>query len=155
MRLEEEIQQKKFRNEYHKLAVNILYTHGWLLNQQATFFKKNKITPAQFNILRILRGQYPEAASINLLKERMLDKMSDASRLVDRLKIKKLVKREVCPDDRRKVEVVITKSGLQLLEKMSELEEHFDFMLKNLNLNEAKLLNNLLDKMRVQREIKK
>lgn len=155
MRLEEEIQQKKFRNEYHKLAVNLLYTHGWLLNQQATFFKKNKITPAQFNILRILRGQYPEAASINLLKERMLDKMSDASRLVDRLKIKKLVKREVCPDDRRKVEVVITKSGLQLLEKMSELEEHFDFMLKNLNLNEAKLLNNLLDKMRVQREIKK
>ncbi|MBA4250774.1 MAG: MarR family transcriptional regulator [Chlorobiaceae bacterium] len=155
MRLEEEIQQKKFRNEYHKLAVNLLYTHGWLLNQQATFFKKNKITPAQFNILRILRGQYPEAASINLLKERMLDKMSDASRLVDRLKIKKLVKREVCPDDRRKVEVVITKSGLQLLEKMSELEEHFDFMLKNLNLNEAKLLNDLLDKMRAQREIKK
>src|SRR3989304_4168006 len=86
MKLEEEIKQKKFRNEYHKLAVNILYTHGWLLNNQAAFLKKHDLTSAQFNILRILRGQYLNSASVNLLKERMLDKMSDASRLVERLK---------------------------------------------------------------------
>lgn len=148
MKLEEEIKQKKFRNEYHKLAVNIIYTHGWLLNNQSAFLKKHGITGAQFNILRILRGQYPNPASINLLKERMLDKMSDASRLVERLLLKDLVDRKICPDDRRRVEVVITEKGLKLLEDIDRHNEDFDQIFNKLGPEEAQKLNDLLDKMR-------
>ena len=148
MKLEEEIKQKKFRNEYHKLAVNILYTHGWLLNNQAAFLKSHGLTSAQFNILRILRGQYPNPATINLLKERMLDKMSDTSRLVERLKQKDLVEREICPADRRRVEVVITKKGLKLLEDIDKHDDEIDQAFKKLNLSEARTVNQLLDKMR-------
>jgi DNA-binding MarR family transcriptional regulator len=148
MQLELEIKQKKFRNEYHKLAVNILYTHGWLLKHQSAFLKNLGITPAQFNILRILRGQNPNPASINLLKERMLDKMSDASRLVERLLQKNLVDRKICPEDRRRVEVVITGKGLELLEKIDQHNEESDQIFKKLNLEEAQIVNNLLDRLR-------
>jgi DNA-binding MarR family transcriptional regulator len=148
MKLEEEIKQKKFRNEYHKLAVNILYTHGWLLNHQSVFLKKCGITPAQFNILRILRGQYPNPASVNLLKERMLDKMSDASRLVERLLQKDLLDRKICPDDRRRVEVVITKKGLKLLEDIDKNDEEGDQIFNKISSSEAHTINDLLDKMR-------
>lgn len=148
MKLEDEIKQKKFKNEYHKLAVNLIYTHGWLLNHQSQFFKKFQITGAQYNILRILRGQHPNPASINLLKERMLDKMSDTSRLVERLRQKGLVEREICPNDRRKVEVVITEKGMELLKSMDNIEDHFEIIFKNLKTNEAQLLNEYLDKLR-------
>lgn len=148
MKLEEEIKQKKFRNEYHKLAVNILYTHGWLVNHHAEHLKKSGITGAQYNILRILRGQYPNPASVNLLKERMLDKMSDASRLVERLLQKNLVDRRICPDDRRRVEVIITERGLNLLKELDQKEDEFDKLFKNLDEAEVKAVNDLLDKMR-------
>jgi len=148
MKLEEEIKQKKFRNEYHKLAVNILYTHGWLVNHHAEHLKKSGITGAQYNILRILRGQYPNPASVNLLKERMLDKMSDASRLVERLLQKDLVDRKICPDDRRRVEVIITERGLNLLKELDQKDDEFDVLFKSLDENEVKAANDLLDKMR-------
>ena len=148
MKLEKEIKQKKFRNEFHKLAVNILYTHGWLLNNQGGLLKNHGVTSAQYNILRILRGQYPNPATINLLKERMLDKMSDTSRLVERLKQKDLVEREICPADRRRVEVVITKKGLKLLEDIDKHDDEIDQAFKKLNLSEARTVNQLLDKMR-------
>lgn len=148
MKLEEEIKQKNFKDEHHKLAVNIIYTHGWLLNNQAQFFKKFGVTGSQYNILRILRGQYPSPASINLLKERMLDKMSDASRLVERLKSKELVEREICPKDRRKVEVKITEKGMDLLKEMDRIEDQFGKILKGIKSGEAKILNDLLDRLR-------
>ncbi len=148
MKLEDEIKQKKFKNDFHKLAVNLIYTHGWLSNHQAEFFKSFDITGAQYNILRILRGQHPNPASINLLKDRMLDKMSDASRLVERLKNKGLVEREICPDDRRKVEVKITDRGIELLKKMDDLEDKLESLFANIKLSEAKMLNELLDKIR-------
>jgi DNA-binding MarR family transcriptional regulator len=148
MKLEEEIKQKKFRNEYHKLAVNILYTHGWLTSHHAEHLKKSGITGAQYNILRILRGQFPQPASVNLLKERMLDKMSDASRLVERLLQKDLVDRKICPDDRRRVEVIITERGLNLLKELDQKDDEFDVLFKNLDENEVKAANDLLDKMR-------
>lgn len=148
MKLEEEIKQKKFRNEFHKLAVNIIYTYGWLFNKHETIFKKHGITSAQFNVLRILRGQFPNPATINLLKERMLDKMSDASRLVERLLQKGLVNRKICPEDRRRVEVVITEKGLDLLKEIDLHNEEADQIFMKLNNEEAKLLNDLLDKMR-------
>lgn len=148
MKLEEEIKQSSFRNEYHRLAVNILYTHSWLMSKIADHLWKFDITPQQFNLLRILRGQYPDPASISLLKERMIDKMSDASRLVDRLISKGLVKREICPDDRRRVNVIITKKGLNLLKKIDETDQTIDNFLNSLSEEEAVILNNLLDKLR-------
>ena len=111
MKLEQEIKQPKFRNEYHKLAVNVLYTNGWLVNLYSSLFSKHDITSNQYNILRILRGQYPNPVTINLLKERMLDKMSDASRLVERLRRKGFVKRDLSSKDRRCVDVFITEKG--------------------------------------------
>jgi len=148
MKLEEEIKQSKFRNEYHKLAVNIFYTYSWLLNLQTQLFKKFKITSNQYNILRILRGQHPNPATINLLKDRMIDKMSDVSRLVERLRKKGLVKRELCKNDRRRVDVVITDKGLKLLSDIDKLNDEYDSFFRNLSVTESKTLNDLLDKLR-------
>ena len=148
MKLEDEIKQSSFRNEYHKLAVNIIFTHSWLMSKIYELLDEYDLTPQQFNLLRILRGQYPKPASITLLKERMLDKMSDASRLVERLLAKGLVERKICPEDRRKVDVVITKKGLKLLEKIDKKDNEMDNYLKNLSEVEAKKLNELLDKLR-------
>lgn len=148
MKLEKEIKQKKFRNEFHKLAVNIIYTHSWLQYYHKKIFDRFDITGIQFNILRILRGQYPEPASINLIKERMLDKMSDVSRLVDRLVTKELVERNICPNNRRKVDVKITDKGLKLLSEIDKLNETFDNIFQNITKKEAKTINDLLDKLR-------
>lgn len=148
MKLEDEIKQHSFRNEYHKLAVNIIFTHSWLMSKIYELLDEYDLTPQQFNLLRILRGQYPQPASITLLKERMLDKMSDASRLVERLVTKGLVERKICPVDRRKVDVVITKKGLKLLEKIDKTDDEMDSFLKNITKKEAEQLNQLLDKLR-------
>jgi DNA-binding MarR family transcriptional regulator len=148
MKLEEEIKQTKFRNEYHKLAVNLIYSYSWFVNRQSEHFAKYNLTANQFNILRILRGQHPKPATINLLRERMLDKMCDASRLVERLRIKEFVKRELAKDDRRRVDVIITEKGLNLLAEIDKEEEKHDAVFKTLSESEAKKLNDLLDKMR-------
>lgn len=148
MELEKEIKQDHFRNEYHKLTVNIIYTYSWLNSFISSRFVKYKITVQQYNILRILRGQHPKAATVNLLKERMLDKMSDASRIVERLRTKGLVSRKTCLSDRRKVDIIITKKGLNLLKKLDDLDSEFDDFLQNLSPQETRKLNNLLDKLR-------
>lgn len=148
MKLEQEIKQPKFRNEYHKLAVNLIYTYNWLAKAQTEFFSKHDITGNQFNILRILRGQHPKPATVCLLRERMLDKMSDASRLVERLRVKGLVKRELSHEDRRRVDVMITDKGLSLLAEIDKLNDHHDELLKRLSPTEATKLNSLLDKLR-------
>lgn len=148
MKLESEIKQTKFRNEKHKLAINLIYSYSWLMNLQAELFVKYDITGSQYNILRILRGQYPKPATVNLLKERMVDKMSDASRLVERLRVKNYIKRELCTADRRRVDVSITQKGLELLAEMDKLNEKYDSFFKNLSEEESNKINELLDKMR-------
>ena len=148
MKIEEEIKQTEFRNEYQKLAINLLYTGNWINAKNLEFLKPHKLTLQQFNILRILRGQYPNPATVNLLIERMLDKMSNASRIVDKLVAKKLVLRNSCPEDRRRVDIIITNKGLRLLEKIEKDENKWDEKFKNLSLNEAIELNNYLDKLR-------
>lgn len=148
MKLEEEIKQSKFRNEKHKLAVNIIFSYSWLMNLQAKLFVKYDITGNQYNILRILRGQHPNPVTVNLLKERMVDKMSDASRLVERLRVKGYVKRDLCPKDRRRVDVSITQKGLDILAEIDKLNDQYDSFFKNLNDDESKAINELLDKMR-------
>lgn len=148
MRLEDEIKQEKFKSLHQKAFINIVFTSGWLGSKQAGFFKSFGISPQQFNILRILRGQYPKPASVSLLMDRMLDKMSNASRLVEKLKVKGLVERQVCESDRRQVDVIITEKGLTLLSEIDVLMPEQEKNLANLNDQELTTLNELLDKLR-------
>jgi DNA-binding MarR family transcriptional regulator len=148
MKLEEEIAQRKFRNQRHKAAVNILYTYGWLSALQSGIFKKHGITTQQFNVLRILRGQHPQPTTVKLIKNRMLDKMSDASRIVEKLRQKGLVVRHTNDHDRRHVDVFITKKGLKVLSGLDKCDKDFDNHSANLSLKETEQLNILLDKMR-------
>ena len=148
MEIGKEIKQTKFKNEYQKMLINIFFTSGWLNQKHACKLKPFGISSQQYNILRILRGQHPKPATVNLLIERMLDKNSNASRLVEKLRLKKLVERAVCPDDRRAVNVAITKKGLDLLIKLDELEESFIEGLQKLSEQEAEQINLLLDKLR-------
>jgi len=106
------------------------------------------LTTAQYNVLRILRGQYPKPATVNLIIERMLDKTSNASRIVDKLVLKKLTERKICNKDRRRVDVIITKKGLALLEDIDKPEDEWYSRIKILNKSEAMNLNFLLDKIR-------
>ncbi|WP_143307734.1 MarR family winged helix-turn-helix transcriptional regulator [Chitinophaga vietnamensis] len=145
--LEKLITQKAFENEYHKGLVSLIFVGNWITSKHQQFFKKYEITMQQFNILRILRGQLPRAASINVLKERMLDKMSDVSRLVERLRKAGLVERKSCELDRRAVDVYITPKGLDLLKRIDEELSQLEDTLKGLNEKEAIQLNKLLDKV--------
>lgn len=148
MRLEDEIKQTKpFQDEFHKLEVNLIYTYHWMQARLEERLNGADITLQQYNILRILRGQYPNPATVMLLKERMLDRECDASRLVDRLVQKALVSRTLCPNDRRKVDVLITQKGLDLLKMIDQRES---FLKKHASLSEHELqsLNALLDKLR-------
>ena len=148
MKLEDEITQRKFRNPKHKLTVNIIYTYGWLNNNHQRIFKAHGITPQQYNILRILRGQHPMPATIKLLKERMLDKMSDASRIVEKLRQKGLVTRLISRHDRRHCDVFISKKGLKLLSELDGRSGDFDKFLNSISNKDAEKLNALLDKLR-------
>jgi len=146
--IEEEIKQKAFFNIYHKANINLVYTTGWLQSRQNEIFREHNLTLPQFNILRILRGQHPQPASINLLIERMLDKTSNASRIVDKLEIKGLVTRTPSKHDRRIVDVTIQPAGLELLKKLDEKTNEISDGLNNLTQEEAEELNRLLDKVR-------
>jgi DNA-binding MarR family transcriptional regulator len=148
MRIDEEIQTTKFEDNYQKVIINIAYTDGWLDNLIRPYFEKYNLTNQQFNILRILRGQYPKPATVNLLKERMIDKMSDASRIVDRLVQKELVSRCTNTKDRRAVDVRISDKGLQVLTKMDAEFKTKDLIKSNLSPEEAGTLSDLLDKLR-------
>jgi DNA-binding MarR family transcriptional regulator len=148
MEIDDEIKQGKFRSEYQKLIINVGFTSSWMERVASCKLKNFKLTPQQFNVLRILRGQRGNPATINLLTERMIDKSSNASRLVDKLVKKNLVNRQECPSDRRQVDVMITEKGLYLLSKIDKEEEQWLGEFKGLSVAEAKELNRLLDKLR-------
>lgn len=148
MSLEQDIQQSTFRDEYHKAFLNILVTSNQLTNKLNEFFKDYDITRQQYNVLRILRGQHPKPATVFVIRERMLDKMSDASRIVERLRVKELVNREESDIDKRTVHVTITQSGLELLKtidpKIVALEKPFH----SITIDEITSLNKMLEKIR-------
>ena len=148
MKLEDEIKQQKFKNEFNKAIINIIYTSGWLNSVISKRLKPHDISIQQFNILRILRGQYPKPATILLIQKRMLDKMSNASRLVEKLRIKKMVERTTCPEDRRAVNIIITDSGLEVLRQVEESDESWEKQYNKLANTELETLNNLLDNFR-------
>ncbi|MBP7151372.1 MAG: MarR family transcriptional regulator [Paludibacteraceae bacterium] len=148
MRLEEEI-QGRFRNEYHKGFINLIYTAKQLSYEFVQSLKNHDITEQQYNVLRILRGYRSEAPlTIGFIKERMLDKNSDVSRIIDRLYEKGLLSREENSQDRRQKLVDITDKGLELLNTMFDCEKASDRLLSNLSLQEIETLNSLLDKIR-------
>lgn len=148
MEIGTEIKQAKFKSEHQKMLINILYTSSWLSSKHGASLKPYGISQQQYNIMRILRGQHPKPATVNLLIERMLDKNSNASRLVEKLRIKKLVERAICCEDRRAVNVIITKKGLELLTELDQNEDQFLINLKKISVAEAEQINLLLDKMR-------
>lgn len=148
MEIEKEIVQSKFKSSLEKAVVNILYTGNWLNSHEATILKPFGLTIQQYNILRILRGQHPKPATITLLTERMLDKMSNASRLVDKLQAKALVERWTCPSDRRQANVLINEAGLAMLAQMDNALETFNQSMGPLTDAELETLSGLLDRLR-------
>lgn len=148
MSIEQDIKQPNFKTPYSKAVINVLYTNNWLQSMQVEIFKPFDLTLQQYNVLRILRGQYPNPITVIAIIERMLDKMSNASRLVDKLLAKDLVIRKLCPHDRRAVDVIITEKGLELLNELDALQNKWEDKLHGLSESEALQLSELLDKMR-------
>lgn len=147
MSIDKEINQKRFRNEYQKSVINLIYTFNWLNEKSKSLLDRFEITSQQFNILRILRGAGMPISTLQI-RQRMLDKMSDTSRIVDRMIRKGLVKKVVCKSDKRLVDVTISEKGKKLLEKLDEHQDEMDGVMKNLSEDEARILNSLLDKIR-------
>jgi DNA-binding MarR family transcriptional regulator len=148
MSLEQDIKQEHFRSEYQKAAVNILYTGSWIHSQNTSRFKEFGITPEQFNVLRILRGSRPAKMRLTDIASRMIDKSSNCTRLVEKLRIKGLVQREICEDNRRQVDISITSKGLSILKKIDAGENEWLATFKNISKQEAQELNRILDKLR-------
>jgi MarR family transcriptional regulator, 2-MHQ and catechol-resistance regulon repressor len=148
MGIEQDIQQAKFRNHHQKATINLIYTLSWMREKTKSIFEAEDITAQQFNILRILRGSFPLPLSTLQIRGRMLEKMSDTSRIVDRLIAKGLVKKITCKNDRRLVDVIITDKGKKLLERLDTRQDEIDGVLGNLSEKDANILSDLLDKIR-------
>jgi DNA-binding MarR family transcriptional regulator len=148
MKIEEAIKQKHFPNEHEKAFLNVIYTSGQFYSHNQQRLKAFGISPEQYNVLRILRGSHPKQLSLLDILSRMLDKSSNATRLVEKLRLKGFVTRKQCKQDRRQVDIGITESGLNLLKTIDlEISQWFDEF-RNLTDEEARTLNDLLDKMR-------
>jgi DNA-binding MarR family transcriptional regulator len=148
MRLEDEIKQPKFVDERQKAIINIIYTANWISSVQHKLFKKNNLTAPQYNVLRILKGHSPAALTVSSIQERMLDKMSNASRLVDKLVEKGFAMRTINDIDRRQVDVVVTDKGLSILEKIAPELTKFHEEMISVPESEAEIVNKVLDKIR-------
>ena len=146
--LQEAIHQRKFRNIHQEVQINIIYTSSWIVDIHQKIFKKYGLSSQQYNVLRILRGALPEALSPGLIKSRMLDRMSDTSRIVERLRKSGLIKRTTNSSDRRVAKITISEKGLALLSEMESEEKNMDKVSHALTDEEIAMLNQLLNKMR-------
>jgi DNA-binding MarR family transcriptional regulator len=147
MGIEKDIQQANFRNEFQKMGINIIYTANWLYERIGNFLMQEDITQQQYNILRILRGSEVPLSTLQI-RERMLDKMSDTSRIVDRLIVKCLVQKTACKSDKRLVDITLTEKGLQLVNKLDQYNDQIDAILNGVSEEDAKTINQILDKLR-------
>lgn len=147
MSIENEINQKHFRNEYQKAVINLIYTYNWTTEKVKIYLDPYGITSQQFNILRILRGAGVPLSTLQI-RQRMLDKMSDTSRIVDRMVKKDLVTKTVSSLDKRLVDVTISQKGKELLEKLDLKQNELDLVFEHISEEEARTLNMLLDKIR-------
>tara|TARA_Y100000589_G_scaffold317298_1_gene343184 strand:- start:114261 stop:114722 length:462 start_codon:yes stop_codon:yes gene_type:complete len=143
----EDLLKTKFRNLNQKTIINLIVTSSLINNKLQKILKQYDIAPPQYNVLRILKGQYPNAVSVNIIKERMMDANSDVSRIIDRLYKKGLVLRKECPHDRRQKDVTITQKGIDLLNEI-KLNKYEDDLISALSDEEKEQLNQLLDKLR-------
>ncbi len=148
MSIEKDIKQKSFKNVYQKVAVNLMYTDSWLLNHYTQLLKPYNLSDKQYFVLKILSESHPNAVSVNFIIERMLDKMSNASRLVDKLVEKKLVVKVRSKIDKRSMNVAITPKGLLLVDELNKKVALWEANYSKLTKEEIKVLHNLLNKMR-------
>ena len=147
-RIEEEL-VSSFKSEQQKAMLNILFTANWLRSRQVEFFKPFGLSPQQYNILRILRGARGERRSMQQVKQRMIDRAPNATRLTDKLIAKGLVERERCEEDRRVVYLPIADKGLEMLSRIDRKYANEERFLRSwLNDDEARALNEHLDRMR-------
>lgn len=147
MSIEKEIPKSYFRNSSHKTLVNILFTSNWILEKLKQFLESEDITPQQYNILRILNNSDRPLSTLKI-REQMLDKMSDTSRIVERLLKKELVNKQMCRHDKRLVDVTIDEKGLQLLDRLEKKSGELDSVIANLTSKDMDTVNQLLDKIR-------
>lgn len=139
----------KLKDDKKLFVLNVMFTAGWLEQLYNPIFKKNGVTDTQYNVLRILKGSHPEPLSVGEIKERIMFKQSDITRMIDRLVDKDLVCRELCPENRRKMDVSISKKGIELLNTMlPQIEDAEKKYLKNISEDEAKLASGVIDKLR-------
>ena len=148
MGIEQDIQQPNFRNEFQKMGINLLFTANWLNEQIGKILSEEGVTQQQYNILRILRGSATPLSTLKI-RERMLDKMSDTSRIVDRLIAKELVVKNTCEKDKRLVDIILSPKGISLVDQLDQYNERIDALLKGINESEAKTMNQILDKIRI------
>jgi DNA-binding MarR family transcriptional regulator len=148
MQLQKEVQTSKFESNHQQALVNIIYTYGWSCQKIKEVLAPYGITQQQYNVLRILRGQYPSPSTIGLIKNRILDKMSDTSRIVDRLIQKGYLEKTVNNRDKRAVDIIISDKALALLKKMDKEVSFSSLVTENITAEEAAQLNLLLDKLR-------
>lgn len=147
MGIEEAIKQNRFKDELHKLVVNIFYTSSYLHGKQSKILKPHGISAEQYNVMRILRGQHPKQSTVTLIQDRMIDRSSNASRLVDKLYKKGLVTRQECRTDRRQMDVCLTDKGLRLLKELDESIDNIHLQLQGITVEEAKIANDILDRI--------
>ncbi len=147
MGIEQDIQQASFRNEFQKMGINLLFTANWLNEQIGKILSEEGVTQQQYNILRILRGSATPLSTLKI-RERMLDKMSDTSRIVDRLIAKELVVKNTCEKDKRLVDITLSPKGLDLVDQLDQFNDRIDALLKGINVSEAATMNQILDKIR-------
>ncbi len=147
MGIEQDIQQSNFRNEFQKMGINLLFTANWLNEQIGKMLSEEGVTQQQYNILRILRGSATPLSTLKI-RERMLDKMSDTSRIVDRLIAKELVIKNTCEKDKRLVDITLSPKGLNLVDQLDQYNDRIDALLKGINESEAQMMNQILDKIR-------
>jgi DNA-binding MarR family transcriptional regulator len=151
MKIEEEIKSTVPLDISKKIILNILYTQNVVTDKMNEILKPFDLSGEQYNVLRILRGQKGNPANMCVIQERMLAKTSNTTRLVDKLLLKELVTRNVCPENRRKIEVLVTQKGLEVLNQLDpKVKEHENSFSKNLSSEELELLNQLLEKYRNQ-----
>ena len=148
MKLEDEIQQTRFESEFQKAVLNVMVMSDRLGAASNAALKAFRISKEQYNVLRILRGQHPQASTLQSVTDRMISKSSNATRLVEKLRQRGFVKRETCPSNRRRVDISITREGLALLEELDPLVQASIARYEALTEAEAAELNRLLDKMR-------
>jgi DNA-binding MarR family transcriptional regulator len=150
MGIDKEISASYFRNEYHKMMVNVVLTSNWILENMKQLIESENITHQQYNILRILRASETPLSTLQI-REQMIDKMSDTSRIVERLLKKELVHKQTASHDKRLVDITISPKGLEVLERLDKQNQHIDDIASALSSEEVGTLNALLDKMREKR----